>query len=105
KEIAAMAEPYDIVVSPHNYNSVTVGLAATLQICGHIPNFLICEFFLNFVDVARQVQRNPFKVENGYIAIPTAPGLGVDIDESALARFGFQEFPPRHIRMPSEEGP
>jgi galactonate dehydratase len=47
KEIAAMAEPYDVVVSPHNYNSVTVGLGATLQICAHIPNFLICEYFVN----------------------------------------------------------
>jgi galactonate dehydratase len=47
KEIAAMAEPYDIVVSPHNYNSVTVGLAASLQICTHIPNFLILEYFVN----------------------------------------------------------
>ena len=26
-----MAEAYHVVVSPHNYNSTTVGLAATLQ--------------------------------------------------------------------------
>jgi len=62
KEIAAMAEPYDIVVSPHNYNSVTAGLGATLQICAHIPNFLICEYFVNFTEVGNQVQRNPFRV-------------------------------------------
>jgi galactonate dehydratase len=105
KEIAAMAEPYDIVVSPHNYNSVTVGLGATLQLCAHIPNFLICEYFLNFVEVGNQVQRNPFRVENGYIAVPTAPGLGVDIDEAALARFAYRPFPQRRIRTPEDEGP
>jgi galactonate dehydratase len=105
KEIAAMAEPYDIIVSPHNYNSVTVGLGATLQICAHIPNFLICEYFVNFTEVGNQVQRNPFKVENGYIPVPTGPGLSVDIDEEALERFSYRDFPARHIRQPGEEGP
>jgi galactonate dehydratase len=105
KEIAAMAEPYDIVVSPHNYNSVTVGLGATLQICAHIPNFLICEYFVNFTETGNQIQRNPFRVENGYIAVPTGPGLGVDLDEAALERFAYREFPRRSIRGPGDEGP
>ncbi len=105
KEIAAMAEPYDIVVSPHNYNSVTCGLAASLQICAHIPNFLILEYFVNFTETGNQVQRNPFVAENGYIKVPTGPGLSVDIDENALERFAYQEFPKRAIRTPAQEGP
>lgn len=48
KEIAAMAEPYVVVVSPHNYNSTTVGLAATMQVAACMPNFLITEYFVNF---------------------------------------------------------
>ena len=43
-----MAEPYLVAVSPHNYNSTTVGLAATLQVSAAIPNFLITEYFVNF---------------------------------------------------------
>lgn len=39
KEIAAMAEPYGVIVSPHNYNSTTIALAATLQVSACIPNF------------------------------------------------------------------
>lgn len=105
KEIAAMAEPYDVVVSPHNYNSVTAGLAASLQICAHIPNFLILEYFVNFAEVGDQVQTNPFKVENGYIKVPTGPGLSVDFDEAALERFAYQQFPQRRIRTPEDEGP
>lgn len=103
KEISAMAEPYDIVVSPHNYNSTTVGLAATLQICAHIPNFLICEYFVNFTAFGAKIQRNPFVVQDSYIPIPTAPGLGVDIDEAALAEFAYQEFPQRRIHEPKDE--
>ena len=105
KEIAAMAEPYDIVVSPHNANSVTVALAASLQLCAHIPNFLILEYFLNFVETGNQIQRNPFKVDNGYIAVPTGPVLSVEIDEEALAHVAYAEFPQRHLRTPAEEGP
>src|SRR5206468_1418786 len=48
REIAAMAEAYHVVVSPHNYNSTTVGLAATLHVSAAIPNFLITEYFVNF---------------------------------------------------------
>ncbi len=105
KEIAAMAEPYDVVISPHNYNSVTVGLGASLQVCAAIPNFLILEYFVNFTEVGDQVQRNPFRVVDGYIDVPRAPGLGVDIDETALGRFPYKEFRQRSIRRPGDEGP
>ncbi len=43
--------------------------------------------------------------EDGYIALPTAPGLGLDIDEKALARYPYQEFRARTIRHPGDEGP
>src|SRR5262249_10223981 len=61
-EIAAMAEPCHIAVSPHNYNSTTVGLAATLQASAAMPNFLITEYFVNFEDVGRAIARTPLAV-------------------------------------------
>ena len=48
RAIAQMAEPSFVTVSPHNYNSTTVGLAATLQVSAAVPNFLITEYFVNF---------------------------------------------------------
>ena len=73
KEIAAMAEPYYVVVSPHNYNSTTVGLAATLQVSTNIPNFLITEYFVNLEGFGQEIAHNPFQVKDGYISIPKAP--------------------------------
>jgi galactonate dehydratase len=105
KEIAAMAESYSIVLSPHNYNSTTMGLAATVQLCACIPNFLITEYFVNFEEVGKEVSRGTLVAEDGYIALPTAPGLGVEMDEAALLRRGYREFPARHIRQYGEEGP
>ncbi len=105
KEIAAMAEPYLVIMSPHNYNSTTVALAATVQACAVMPNFLITEYFVNFEETGNEIAVQPLKPVNGYIELPTAPGLGIELDESALARFPYKEFPGRHLRQFYEEGP
>ena len=105
KEIAAMAEPYFVVVSPHNFNSTTVGLAATLQVSTCIPNFLITEYFVNLAPLGDEIARHPFEVVDGYIAVPEGPGLGIELDEEAMASYPYQEFPPRPVRQYFEEGP
>lgn len=105
KEIAAMAEPYFVAMSPHNYNSTTVGLAATVQLCAAIPNFLITEYFVNFTERGDKISVNPIKVENGYISLPSGPGLGIELDEKAMAKFPYREFPLRSLRQFSDEGP
>jgi L-alanine-DL-glutamate epimerase-like enolase superfamily enzyme len=33
------------------------------------------------------VVRNPIKVINGHADVPSGPGLGVEVDEDALAEF------------------
>ena len=105
KEIAAMAEPYYVVVSPHNYNSTTVGLAATIQVSAAIPNFLITEYFVNLEEFGREIAVNPFVVEDGYIRLPEGPGLGIELDEERLAAHPYRPFPPRSPRQYSQEGP
>lgn len=105
KEIAAMAEPYSVAVAPHGNNSTTVGLAASLQVGACIPNFLIMEYPMNWEPVANELAKNPFVVERGAIALPTAPGIGIDLDEAALARYPFQGTNKRTLLQPSEERP
>jgi galactonate dehydratase len=103
KEIAAMAEPHHIAVSPHNYNSTTIGLAATLQVAACLPNFLITEYFVNFEEVGQEIATNSFAVKNSYIDLPTAPGLGIALDEAALRRRPLGDRRPRRIRTYDEE--
>jgi len=103
REIAAMAEPHHVAISPHNYNSTTVGLAATVHASAGMPNFLITEYFVNFEEVGEAIARPPFRVERGYIALPTAPGLGIDLDETALAKYPYREPAPRRLRRPEDE--
>ena len=49
-----MAEAYHVAVAPHNYNSTTVGLAATIHAAAVMPNFLITEYFVNFEALGRK---------------------------------------------------
>jgi galactonate dehydratase len=105
KEIAAMAEPYFVAVSPHNYNSTTVGLAATLQVSACIPNFLITEYFVNLEAFGHAIAIRPFEVVDSTIKLAQTPGLGIELDEEALARHPYQPFPARTPRQVHEEGP
>jgi galactonate dehydratase len=105
RAIAQMAEPSFVTVSPHNYNSTTVGLAATLQIAAAIPNFLITEYFVNFEARGRDIARPGFVVQDGYITVPSTPGLGIDLDEAALARAPGRVRSARVLPGPGHEGP
>jgi galactonate dehydratase len=104
REIAAMAEVYHVVVAPHNYNSTAIGLAATVHAAAGMPNFLITEYFVNFEEVSRAIA-TPLLPTDGMITLPTAPGLGVEIDEAALAHYAYREFPDRTLRHPADEAP
>jgi galactonate dehydratase len=70
REIAAMAEPHHIAIAPHNYNSTTVGLAATLQAAAGMPNFLITEYFVNFEALGQKIARPPLQVEDRSLRCP-----------------------------------
>jgi galactonate dehydratase len=77
--IAGMAEAYYADIAPHNPLG-PISLAAGLQIAGSIPNFLIQEQ----VSLGEGYLTNPFTVREGYIDLPTAPGLGVELDDAAM---------------------
>jgi galactonate dehydratase len=80
KKIAAMAECYYAAIAPHNPLG-PVNLAASLQLDACAPNFLAQEF----VQLGEGYLKRPFVVKDGYIELPTAPGLGIELDEEALA--------------------
>jgi len=103
KEIAAMAEPYCIGVSPHNYNSTTIALAATLQASAVMPNFIITEYFINFSEVGKIISKNPLEVKNGFIELPSEPGLGLELDESKFSQYTDNYLPKRKVLNYNEE--
>ncbi len=103
KEIAAMAEPFLVAMSPHNYNSTLVALASTVHASATMPNFIITEYFLPFVDFCDRISPNQLKPKNGYIDLPVAPGLGVDVNEEELKKHPAKVYPARKLRHPADE--
>ena len=78
--IAGMAEAFYATVAPHNPLG-PISLAAGVQIAASIPNFLIQEQ----VSLGEGYIKQPFTVNKGYLNLPTAPGLGIELDENAMA--------------------
>jgi galactonate dehydratase len=104
-DISTMAQPQAVVMAPHNYNSVLMGLAATVHVCAVIPNFRIAEYFVNFTDVCADVATTQIKVEDGWAELPTTPGLGVDIDIAKLRKHPYKEFAHKPLTEDWEEYP
>jgi galactonate dehydratase len=78
--IAGMAEAYYVDVAPHNPLG-PISLAAGVQLSASIPNFLCQEQ----VSLGEGYLKHPFAVRDGYLDLPKGPGLGIELDENALA--------------------
>ena len=79
--IAGIAEAFYATIAPHNPLG-PIALAAGLQLAASIPNFLIQEQ----VTLGEGYLKKPFTVRGGYIDLPTGPGLGIELDEDAIAK-------------------
>ncbi len=78
--IAGMAEAYYASIAPHNPLG-PISLAAGVQMAASIPNFLCQEQ----VSLGEGYLKKPFTVRDGYLDLPTGPGLGIELDEHAMA--------------------
>ena len=85
KKIAALAESHHAQIAPHLYNGPIAG-AAAIQLAACSPNFLIQEGIEEWGGFHADLLKSPIRFEDGYIIPPTAPGLGVELNEKiALA--------------------
>jgi len=90
KKIAALAEAHHLSIVPHNPLSA-VSTAACLQVTAAIPNLAIQEY-PGEEDRPPMVEivTSAVRLEDGYLVIPDAPGIGVELRPDAAERF-----PPR----------
>jgi galactonate dehydratase len=78
--IAGMAEAYYATIAPHCPLG-PIALAAGIQLAASIPNFLCQEHR----SLGEGYLRVPFAVRDGFVDVPTRPGLGIELDEQAMA--------------------
>lgn len=92
RRIAALADAFNIALAPHNPQG-PVSTAASLEFGFSQPGYLICE------TVHADVPWRDEVVRQGYVIAPTGrtvqpntkPGLGIDIDQTAVARHPFAQ--------------
>lgn len=85
-KIADHAELRGIKVANHNFTT-DVNTAASLHFLAAIPNALVLEYCVEPGEISRGLAREPFRQRDGHMAVPDAPGLGVEPDMSVVERY------------------
>jgi D-galactarolactone cycloisomerase len=97
RTVAMTANTFGIQVCPHVWGS-PVMIAATLHVAATLPpsppvrtplpyqQEPVMEFDRTPSAIREELSPTPFVQHDGFLAVPTGPGLGIEIDELALAR-------------------
>lgn len=85
----ALASAAGMRIYPGNHPSTSVATAAVAQLCAAWPGPLMEGVFAVGVSgaLAADIVTEPIVPVNGEIRVPSGPGLGVELDPDALARY------------------
>jgi galactonate dehydratase len=83
KKIAAMAESFYVPLAPHNPMG-PVATAVNVHLAASTPNFMILEYTADDQPLRRALVQEPIVLNDGYLELPTVPGLGIELNEEAL---------------------
>lgn len=86
RKVAAIAQSYGVPVFLHGW-STNVLLAANLQFIAATPNAQWLEFALRDSPLRWELTCEPLSAVNGKVAVPMKPGLGITLNEEAVARY------------------
>lgn len=86
---ARAAAQHGVGVIPHSWSSA-VNTAAALHVLAVAPTTYVFELKPEPSPMQNELVKVPFDMLNGQIAVPTGPGLGVEIDESAVRRYAAE---------------
>lgn len=84
--ICNMAGIWSKMWAPHYFGGA-LGLAATLQVMGAVPEGLMLEYPHDDPGFRNGILETRIEVEDGMVEIPSGPGLGVVLDRRALAGY------------------
>jgi galactonate dehydratase len=98
RKIAALAEAYRIALAPHNPQG-PVSTAASFEFGFSQSDYIICETVSEDVEWRKDVVQDHHLLNklNRTVTPSDKPGLGVDIDESAIQRHPFQQELPQQV--------
>jgi D-galactarolactone cycloisomerase len=94
KKIADMANAFGVRVNPHVWGT-GVALAASLQLIATLPDnppgftpiAPLLELDQSEHPIRMAILAEPIQHQAGWVEVPTGPGLGIEIDRSAVAKY------------------
>jgi D-arabinonate dehydratase/D-galactarolactone cycloisomerase len=90
--ISTLVHTENLKMAPHGVGS-GIGLAATLQWCAAMPNFLIYEYNQLLNPLRHDILKTPIVLKDGDLQVPMGPGLGVEIDWEKVDQFRMDRVP------------
>jgi len=94
KRVATLADTYFMTIAPHN-SAGPIGTMASIHLAASIPNFLILEQLEDEREMRDSICKPAVQIVDGHFVLPNAPGLGVDLDFSAIKERSFKPVPTR----------
>lgn len=88
RKITALAAHHHIPVSFHTWGDA-VALAASVHLSAALKDCIVMELDYTYNPLREELLTEPLKVQNGFLTPPEGPGLGIDLDAQACARFAF----------------
>jgi len=90
RQMAAIAESYYTAVAPY-HNGGPVATAAAIQLAASLPNFFIQQIPFPQAELDRKMRAeiagNVETIKDGFAVLPSAPGLGITVNEKALETY------------------
>jgi L-rhamnonate dehydratase len=86
RKIVYMAETANVLVIPHSWSSDLL-TAASLHLNAFQRRAEFVEFNTSQGPLSRDMVREPLRMVDGYLSVPTGPGLGVDVNEETIERY------------------
>ena len=86
RQIADFATRRQLDCVPHAWLTDLLK-AASLHLNAYLMNALYLEYNVSTASLLNQLCHTPLSMKEGYLSVPTAPGLGVDVDEGLVKHY------------------
>ncbi len=86
RKIVHMAERANRLVIPHSWSSDLL-TAASLHLTAFLRRAEFVEFSTSQGPLSRMLVKEPIRMVDGYIPVPTGPGLGVEVNDAIIQQY------------------
>lgn len=89
KKIATLAQDANILCIPHAFKTGIL-VAASIHLITAIPHAPFLEFSVTDSAIRKEILTNPFVLKDGFVDVPVAPGLGIELNREVIAKYGVK---------------